>query len=254
MPRSLLPREHGAYVQLGAPLLAALLAANPRVASILFAAAAVALFLTREPAMIALGLRGTKARREDGWRARRRLGLLLTLGILFGGVAVFLGSNRVRMSVGGPAVLAGLLAVVMVRGEDKTLSGELLAAAAIPSVVLPLLMASDMPMAIALQTWLAWTAGFACTTLGVKSVTAAKEEREEARRRSLSILLAITVAGLVGLPLGLTLGVVPGLPLIIAGWALALWRPSVANVRAIGWGLTGASLATGACLVWISRT
>lgn len=248
-----MPREHGAYVQLGGPIAAGLASANPRVTSILFAGAAIAFFLTREPALIALGMRGTKVRREEGWRARRRLGMLLTLGILMGGIAVFLATNRVRMSIGGPAVLGGLLAVLMVRGEDKSLSGELLASAALPSVVFPLLMASDVPMAIAFQSWLAWTMGFAATTFGVRAITALKEEREEARRRSMAGLLAISAVGLVGLPFGATLGFVPALPLVISGWAIAMWRPKPSAVRALGWALGVASLATAALLVWISR-
>jgi hypothetical protein len=253
MSRSLMPREHGAYALLGAPLVAALLSANPRVASILFGGAAIAFFLTREPAMIALGLRGTKVRREEGWRARRRLGMLLTVGILLGGVAVFLATNRVRMSVGGPSVLAGLLGVMMVRGEDKTLGGELLAAAALPSVVFPLLMASDVPMPIAFQSWLTWVMGFGCTTVAVRAVTAPKEERAEVRRRSLAWLLGITVLGLVGLPFGATLGFIPALPLVISGWAIVMARPQPANLPKVGWALGGAALATGALLVWISR-
>lgn len=253
MARSLLPREHGAYVQLVAPLVAGLASANPSVVSVLFAGTAVALFLTREPALIALGLRGSKVRREEGWRARRRLGILLTLGLLMGGMAVFFATSRVRMSVGGPAVLAGLLAMMMMRGEDRSLRSELLASVALPGVVFPLLMASDVPMPIALQSWLAWAIGFACTTVAVRTVTARPEERADARRRAFGWLLGLTLAGIGGLPFGVTLGFVPALPLVVAGWAVAARGPKTSSVPAVGWTLLAASLATAGLLVWISR-
>lgn len=253
MARSLLPREHGAYVQLGAPLVAALASANPRVASLLFAGAAIALFLTREPVLIAFGLHGARVRREEGWRARRRLGLLLTLGLLLGAVAIFFSPSRVRMSVGGPAVFAGLLAMMMLRREDRSLRGELLASVALPGVVFPILMASNVPMPIALQSWLAWAIGFACTTVAVRAATAPPEERAEARRRAFGWLLGLTLVGLGGLPFGATLGFVPALPLVVSGWAVAARRPKTSSVPAVGWTLLGASLATAALLVWISR-
>ncbi len=50
--RSLAPREHGAYGQLGFPLLTALCIAVPRLPGILFAAAAAALLLAHEPAQL----------------------------------------------------------------------------------------------------------------------------------------------------------------------------------------------------------
>ncbi|MBZ0235890.1 MAG: YwiC-like family protein, partial [Deltaproteobacteria bacterium] len=46
-----LPREHGAYAQLGVPLVVALAAGRPGLAAAAFALAAIALFFVHEPVL-----------------------------------------------------------------------------------------------------------------------------------------------------------------------------------------------------------
>ncbi len=77
MNKHLLPREHGAYAELGFPLLSGLVLGSPGAASWLFVAAAILLFLANEPLVILLGVRGRRAREEMGPAARR---LVLGLG------------------------------------------------------------------------------------------------------------------------------------------------------------------------------
>src|SRR2546430_1648919 len=99
--RSLMPREHGAYGQLGLPVAVGLASGRPSVASILLAIAATCAFLAREPLRVALGHRGTKARRVDGVKAMRRALLLGALAAILGVLALVL----------APAARYGVLAI-----------------------------------------------------------------------------------------------------------------------------------------------
>jgi hypothetical protein len=69
----LLPKEHGAYGQLTLPLVTAIAAAGVSTAGLLLIAGAVAAFVAHESALILLGLRGTRARREHHGAAVRWL-------------------------------------------------------------------------------------------------------------------------------------------------------------------------------------
>jgi dihydropteroate synthase len=107
--RSLAPREHGAYGQLGFPLLTALCAAWPRPAGLLFAASAVTLFLAHEPALVAFGRRGERVRDEEGGRPLRVFLALLTAGGALGAAALWLSPGPARL---GAAIAAGLAALL----------------------------------------------------------------------------------------------------------------------------------------------
>ena len=61
---SLWPKEHGAYGQITFPLIAAFAVAGVSVGGLLIATATIAGFLAHEPALVVLGLRGSRAKRE----------------------------------------------------------------------------------------------------------------------------------------------------------------------------------------------
>lgn len=71
MSRSYLPREHGAYGQIGVPLAVALLSGRPGYATALLALAAIAVFFAHEPILAFASRRGGRARETA--RAARRL-------------------------------------------------------------------------------------------------------------------------------------------------------------------------------------
>ena len=79
------PREHGAYVELLAPLLTALLFLPFSTASLAYASAACALFLAHEPCLVLLGLRGARTR---GLLAGPAMGRLVGCAVSFGVSAV----------------------------------------------------------------------------------------------------------------------------------------------------------------------
>ncbi len=62
--RSLAPREHGAYGQLFAPLVAALLATRITLPGLAFAVAGTCAFYAHEPWLVIAGQRGQRVERE----------------------------------------------------------------------------------------------------------------------------------------------------------------------------------------------
>ena len=135
--RYLLPREHGAYAQLGFPLLSGLVLGAPGLASFLFAAAAIGLFIANEPLLLLLGVRGKRLQEELRVPAGRQLALRAGFGALAGLGAFWLAPDTARWLALVPALcVAGLLPLVVAK-RLKTLGGECLAAAAFAAMHLP---------------------------------------------------------------------------------------------------------------------
>ena len=80
---SLLPKEHGAYGQISFPLVAAFAVGGVSAGGLLIASALIAGFLAHEPALVMLGLRGPRAKREL-WN---RAAVWLVCSLLIGGAA-----------------------------------------------------------------------------------------------------------------------------------------------------------------------
>lgn len=233
--RSLLPREHGAYGQLGVALATGLASGHPRIASFLLAAAPIAAFFAHEPVRVLLGHRGTKALRVDGARARTRAVLLIGLASIFAASGLAL-SREARL----PAILLAPVVLVMiafaVRNQDRTTAGEAVAAIAMAGAGAPVAASAGADWWF---IWLAWGVGFVTVTFAVRALTA-KEERER------HVLTALVFACLA---LGALLRLEVAAPLGLVALVLVLWRPAVKHVRRVGWGLMVASLATAVALV-----
>ncbi len=249
--RSLAPREHGAYGQLGFPLCAALCAARPGAAGLLFAAAAVALFLAHEPALVAFGRRGQRAREEDGSRATRVLVLLLVVGCGLGAAGLWLSTGPARLGAAIAAALALLLTAAVASGVEKTLPGELIAAAAMTSAALPVAAADGLRWPVAVSLWGAFLLGFAAAVLPVRAVIVEHKTRQPSPAvRLLGALLAIAVA--VGLAIA---GELPGAfvaadaPLFAASIWIALRPPAMRQMTRVGWTLMGAGALTAAAMI-----
>ncbi|HRE13175.1 MAG TPA: YwiC-like family protein, partial [Usitatibacteraceae bacterium] len=84
MSKHLIPREHGAYAELGFPLVAGLVLGRPGLAGWLFVLAAILLFLANESVVVLVGARGKRAREENGPAAKRTLAILGGLGVAAG--------------------------------------------------------------------------------------------------------------------------------------------------------------------------
>jgi hypothetical protein len=133
----LLPREHGAYAELGFPLLSGLVLASPGASSWLLVAAAVLFFLANEPLLVMLGGRGRRAREELGGAARTQLLALGGLGAAAGIAALWLAPPAARWLALVPAGFAACVVPLVLSKRLKTLGGEVLAGAAFSAMHLP---------------------------------------------------------------------------------------------------------------------
>ena len=231
--RSLWPREHGAYAQLGIAL-ASGFALAPALRSLGQCVFSAALFLASEPLLVLLGRRGEADPSVTG-RARVRLGCLAALAGL-SGAAAWIGLPLVKLgSLMPSAVLGlGLFGLFLAR---RALAGG---AGVRGSVTLALLLGTVFTLGTAL----------------VHGHLFALRRRGAQAPRLAAFLLGIALtagdwvlAGRSGLPRSAWLAT---LPMTLAGLAIWLFPPAPRRLRAVGWAaascaLVGGSLAV-ACL------
>jgi hypothetical protein len=241
--RALVPREHGAYGQLGLPLCTALAMGRPGTASVALAIAGAAAFVAHEPLLVLGGQRGARARREEGARAARRLALLGGASFVAGGAGLALAPTSARLSGLVPLGLTAVLSLFIARRAEKTAPGELVAAAALSSASLPAALAAGVRPASAWGAWIAFCLVFGASTLAVRTVVAHARAPIAPSRRVVPILAAVLVLVLLGragvLTASATLGAAPMLALSLA---LALTPPAPHALRRVGWALVAASL------------
>jgi hypothetical protein len=245
--RLLLPREHGAWGQLGVPLVTALASATPTVAAGAFAVAAGALFLSHEPLLVLLGHRGVRALREDGARARRRFLGLVLLGASSGIVGLAM-APRARAASSIPLLLALVVAAFIAHRSERSAAGEVVAAAALSSSGVPVMVASGIKLHEALWTWSVWGVGFALVTPAVRTVIAHARAPRTLSRRLLRLLPASVgfVALSVSAPAWSTWAT---LPFVFAAVALVLAPPAPRHLPRVGWALVVASLTAATVLL-----
>lgn len=253
-PRSLAPREHGAYGQLFVPLVAALAMARPTIGALGLAVAGAAVFFAHEPALVMLGRRGERARRDDGKRARSRLLVLASIAAAAGVAAAVTAPASALIAAAVPLVLGSFVGWLVTRGKEKTTGGEMAAAAALAGVAVPVAIAEGVSASASWGAWGAWTLAFGASTWAVRAVIAHQKARVAWWRRTLPLL----VAAAVGLG-GAVQGVVPwfcaaaAAPMILVAIAIAASPPHPRALKRVGWSLVGASVAAAAILVAGSR-
>lgn len=248
-PSALLPREHGAYFQLGLPLATALAVTRPTSAALWLTAAMAACFLAFEPLRVVLGHRGARRREEHGPAAGSQ-GLVLAVlsaGFLVPGVLGLEPAHRPYLAL--PAIL-GLEVLLMAWGrQERTLSGEVLAALALSACAVPVALAGGMAPGVALSLWGTFGLGFSVATVAVHTVIRAHKPRVHRA--------GLRAAGMAAVGLGLAAAVgwavVAGLspwrvaallpPAAVALGACAL-LPSPRHLKRLGWSFAAAGLAT----------
>ena len=124
---NLLPREHGAYAQLGVALAAAL-ALAPALRSAGQALVIGALFFASEPLLVLLGRRGEPARAAGRGPALVRLGRLGGLGLLGTATAWSGAPASYLWSLLAPALLGAALFGLFLARRERTGAGETVAA------------------------------------------------------------------------------------------------------------------------------
>lgn len=250
--RSLLPHEHGAYGQIAMPLLCALALGRPGASAVLLALGAFAGFLSYEPLLVAVGNRGKRAREEHGPRARRLAAGLLLAAVALAGSGFLLASPAARLASAVPPVLAAGIALLVRLEVERTLGGEVAVAVALSSAGFPVAVASGVAPAGAAAAWLAWSLGFAATTVAVEVVLT--RARSPARDPGPAAIAAVLLLQGTAVALSVT-GVVPRtVPLAVAPLALSSLaviglRVPARRLRVVGWAALAGSTATLAVLL-----
>lgn len=254
--RSLLPREHGAYAELGLPLLSALSIGRPIAPMFLLAAAAVAGFFAYEPLLVLLGQRGARARKEDGARARHRLALLAGLAGVLGAGALALAPPAARWALAVPALPLLLMAVLMAKGRATGPAGALVAAAALASVSVPVAAFGGAGRRTALLLGIVWVVGLASYTLAVRAVLDQGRRRPSPPGRTLSMVLilgawaGVAAAGWTGwLP---WIAPIVLAPLAAGSFVTLIVFPRPQRVAILGWAAVAGSVLTAVLLVVFS--
>lgn len=235
--RSLWPREHGAYAQLLAPIVSALLVWTPTVPAVLFAAAAIFAFLANEPLLVVLGHRGPRVAESTGPRARIALGLLAPIAAIAGGIGLALAPHTL-ISAAIAAAPTAFLIVLAVRRAQHSLAGELLASVALPAAALPVAVASGGPLRAALELWGAWAVGYAASVVAVHRVMARNKHPATWTDIAVGVVLVAAIAVCV------VVHWYVALPLVAAAVVLVIWAPPARHLRAIGIALVVASVAS----------
>jgi hypothetical protein len=254
--RSLAPREHGAYGQLGVPLVASLALGTPNVAAVGLAIGAVATFFAHEPLLILLGQRGTKARTQDGPRAAMRLLVLGAIAAVGGGVGLLLAPTIARLAVVPPVLLGCVVVWFVWRKEEKTTLGEVIAAATLSGVGFPVAIALGIDVIRAALVWFVWTVAFAVATFCVRGVIARAKNAGRLPIVSAYVTTLLAIVSSVGLALTHQLPIAVPIALVpfeILGLSVLIAPVHTKHLRRVGWGLVAASLLTGAFVVAMFR-
>lgn len=182
MARSLWPREHGAYVELLAPLLTALILA-PTLPGSLTAIAAALAFVANESLLVMVGARGARAKKESGDLARRRLTILGLLALGAGVGAVALAPNAARVAFLAPALPGVLVWRMALDKAEKTLPAEMLVVVALSTLALPVIFTRPHLVwaggAAVAATWMIIFWGQTLTVHAVKARHRAQRHRKE---------------------------------------------------------------------------
>jgi len=247
---SLMPREHGAYAQLGVSLAAglALAPSSPRAwAQVL---ATILVFLASEPFLLLLGRRGEAARIQTAYSARRRIRLCLTLCLPALLLAWKGATLRQGVSVFPGMILGLFLLGLFLAKREHSAPGELLAAAAFSCSAPPVSILGGVQSRKALALALGLAALHGLGTVLVRSFLGALK-RQNALPRILPVALGLALSGgALASRLPWLMAVAPA-PLTAAALWVLLAPPSPRSLRAVGWTLAAGS-ALGALLFVIS--
>lgn len=244
----LMPREHGAYAQLGFPLLTGLIYARGAPGAVAFTLTALALFLAHEPLAVLTGVRGARLQQQSGEEARRRMLFLAGTAVAGLVAAVVLAPPRAWLGAVVPGALGLLLLPVLGRRRMKSIPAELIAAAVFASAVVPLALSGPAETLEAGLAAAVWYAATVPAIFAVHAMKAALKKRPEERW----ILWAAPAAGIVSV-IGVATGslLVPGardllaaLPPVLASLGVAATTPHPRHLQHVGWLMVAANSAT----------
>ena len=247
--QGLLPREHGVWFQLGLPLASALLVSGAPASALWLTGAALACLLAHEPLLLLLGHRGARRGEREGGRAK-----VWGLGVgAMGAVSFVLGAvslpQEARPFLALPLILGGEVLLLAWNRQERTLSGEVLAALALGAWAVPVAMAGGLPASTALTLWGTYALSFGLATLAVRTVIASHRphaHRERLRCTGAALVAAVLLTAVLwALASGLhPLRVLALLPVGLVALGLCVALPSPRKLHAIGWTLGVAGTLT----------
>jgi hypothetical protein len=257
----LFPKEHGAYGQMAFPLLTSLLTSlivtGITVGSLLFVLAVIAGFIAHEPLLVVLGLRGPRAKREDGRTAMWWLALLVIVLAAAGLVSFRWMPAGHRWTVALPLVPSLYLFWAAISGHGKSTTAEVAVAIAFSLTAVPLCLFGGPSVATGVIIAIAFAANFVLATLAVRAVIVKVRGGGDPRQAALIRRSVFVLSGVIAAALGVVAAVraLPAVPLIsvVPGIAVALWiasnPPPPSRLRAVGWTLVTTSAVTAALLI-----
>lgn len=252
-----LPREHGAYAQLVAPLVTSLAVAGVSVSSLALAIACLVAFLAHESLLVVLGVRGPRARREAGPRVQRWLLGLVVVAAACGLAALASGPADLAPWLLWPLVPATVVLAAATRGLEKRWPVEVLVALTFAGVALPLGRAAAAGARLAWGVAAPFAVVFVASTIAVRGVllhgrpTASTGAAAVARLGAAAMAAAgvglLALAAQRGLlPRASALAAVPGAMAVVV---LAARPPSLRHLHAVGYTLGAVTLAAALVLM-----
>jgi hypothetical protein len=246
---TLLPREHGAYAQLGFPLLTGLIYARGDLGAVAFAIAAIAMFLMHEPMAVITGVRGKRLQEQLHHNARSRVVVLGFAAALALVAAIGLAPARAWLGAILPAGMSLLLLPVLGTRKLKSLPAELLVAAVFSTSLIPLALAGPATWTAAGVAAAVWFAAVVPAILSVHAIKVAFKGKQEGRwmLRATPLTAGFAVAGAVIMSLLFApwardaLAVVPP---ALAVMGLSAVRPHPKHLKRVGWTMVAADTAT----------
>jgi hypothetical protein len=242
----LIPREHGAYAQLGFPLLTGLIYSGGHPGAVAFSVAAIALFLAHEPLAVLAGVRGERLRTELARPARRRLLFLAGAAVAGLVAAIGLAPPLAWMAAVLPAGLGLLLLPLLGTRRLKTIPAEAIVAAVFSTSVLPLALSDAVGLLEAGLAAAVWYAAFLPSIFAVHAVKAALKKRPEERwiLRAAPVLstlvLGAVIAGGLLLPEGADL--LAAVPPVAVALGVAARPPHPRHLKRLGWMMVAADV------------
>ncbi len=249
----LLPREHGAYALVIAPLLTAFCRETPSWTGAALALATLAAFVLHEPVLILLSQRGPRARRELGALATRAVWVRGSVLALSGGYGLYSANAETRIGLAGVALLGLLVLALAIKAREKSGLGTLILAWSSALAAVPVALANGWSPADALLTAVVFAVTGAASMFTVRELIP-KRRREDSLAAYVGGMSAVValVAMLAGalrneLPVYFTWALVP--TLVVAAVVLRL-HPHPRHLKTVGWSLIAAKVCTFAVLAF----
>jgi YwiC-like protein len=246
-PRSLLlPREHGAYAELGFTLATGLALGHFTSAKILLAASLVLFFIVHEPLLILVGERGRRRLDQFKQRAFFTAAVLTVTAVVLGILGLWQAPAAARAAVLLPVIFGASLGAMIVARREKSAMGQNLVALMFAGAVVALALSGDASLSTSLTAGALWAVIFTLQTLAVREVRVRLKKPVAAFAVSPVVWMSAAVA-LFGLFL-VVRGTLPFvaflglLPTVMTASACGLLGVSPRRLRVVGWSFVSSSL------------